>query len=216
MPPPYCYDYPRPSVTVDLVVFALVGESIRILLVRRGEEPFAGSWAIPGGFLDLDESPSDAAIREVREETGLAGVDEIAPIGFYAAVDRDPRGRVISLAHAAVVKAPLPELAAGSDAREAAWLEPSEIESIAFDHGEILKQAFRWLLFQVQDGPLGLLLLPDPFSLADIKRLFVATGGSPQAASGWRRRMEAAGRMVPAKGKRGRYRAVTPDVEPEA
>lgn len=213
MPPPYCYDFPRPAVTVDLVVFALDGASIRVLMVRRRVDPYRDSWAIPGGFLDVDEAPATAALRELREETGLAEVEDLAPIGFYGAVDRDPRGRVISLAHAAVVRPPLPPVGGGDDAAEAAWLEPSEIENFAFDHREILAQALHWLLFRVQDGPLGLKLLPDPFALADVKRLFTAIGGSSQAAAGWRRRMEAAGRMVPAGKRRGRYRAVEPKAE---
>ena len=213
MPPPYCYEYPRPSVTVDLVVFALDGASIRVLMIRRRQDPYEGCWAIPGGFLDLDEPPEIAALRELREETGLSEVEDLAPIGFFGAVDRDPRGRVVSLAHAAVVRSPLPQIQGGDDASEAAWLEPSEIESFAFDHREILARSLHWLLFRVQDGPLGLKLLPDPFALADVKRLFTAIGGSPQAAAGWRRRMEAAGRMVPAGKRRGRYRAVEPKAE---
>lgn len=208
MPPPYCYEYPRPSVTVDLVVFRLVDDLIQILLVRRKREPFAGHWAIPGGFLDLDEPADEAALRELREETGLDQVDQLAPIGFFANVDRDPRGRVISLAHAGVVREPMAEVQGGDDAAEAHWMDPREVEAFAFDHKEILASALHWLIFQIQTGSAGLRLLPESFSKADVKRLFQAIGGTPQGASAWLKRLERSGTIAPVSGSRGRYREV--------
>ncbi len=104
MPAPYCYDHPRPMVTVDLIVFSLVEQSLQVLLVRRGREPFAGKWAIPGGFLEMDEPAEAGARRELREETGLEIAGPVEPIGFFARPDRDPRGRTITLAYAAVVR----------------------------------------------------------------------------------------------------------------
>lgn len=209
MPPPYCYEYPRPSVTVDLVVFTLVGDELRVLMIRRANEPFAGHWAIPGGFLDLDESPSDGAQRELREETGLDRVEHLAPIGFFAAVDRDPRGRVISLAHAAVVRGPSPGVRASDDASEARWIDPRRVEAFAFDHREILATALHWLIFQVQTGPVGLALLPEAFTLDDARRLYQAIGGTPQAATAWRRRLEKSGEIEPVPGPPGSYRKAT-------
>src|SRR4051812_48945169 len=100
MPPPYCYDYPRPAVTVDLAAFALRDAGLRVLLVRRKHEPFAGRWAFPGGFLELDEPIEAAALRELREETGFEVPGPVELIGVFGAPGRDPRGRTISLAHA--------------------------------------------------------------------------------------------------------------------
>jgi 8-oxo-dGTP diphosphatase len=218
MAPPYCYDHPRPSVTVDAAIFALAGDTIRVLMVRRKHDPFAGAWALPGGFLDLDEPPDAAALRELREETGLDRVEHLAPIGYFAEVDRDPRGRVISLAHAGVVRPPLPVVRGGDDASAAAWVDPKEIDAFAFDHRKILAVALHWLLFQVQTDRVGLALLPEAFGNADIKRLHEAIGATPQAATGWRRRLEKAGEIVQfADGNRRRYRAAPAPVgEPAA
>src|SRR4051794_19316530 len=109
MPPPYCYDYPRPAVTVDLVVFSLSGDELRVLLIRRKADPFAGRWALPGGFLEMDEPIADGARRELREETGLEAAGPLALIGVFGDPGRDPRGRTISLAHATVVRGPVAE-----------------------------------------------------------------------------------------------------------
>ncbi len=207
MPPPYCYDYPRPAVTVDLAVFTLVGDEIQVLLIRRKKAPFAGCWALPGGFLDIDEPVADAALRELREETGLAHVEHMEPIGVFSALGRDPRGRTISLAHAAVVRWPAPPVAAADDAAEAAWIEPASVDAFAFDHREILATALHWLVFQVQAGPVGLSLLPPEFTGDDVKRLHKAIGGTPQAAGAWRKRLERAGMIEPVPSRKGRYRA---------
>jgi 8-oxo-dGTP diphosphatase len=208
MSAPYCYEYPRPAVTVDMAVFTLVGAEIRVLMIRRKHDPFAGHWAIPGGFLDLDEPPDRAALRELREETGLDHVEHVAPIGFFGAVDRDPRGRVISLAHVGVTRWPASTVQGADDASEAAWLEPGEIDQFAFDHKQMLAQALLWLVFQIQNGPVGLTLLSEEFTSADVKDLHQAIGGTPQAANAWRRRLEKSGGIAPVPGAKGRFRIV--------
>lgn len=213
MPPPYCYDHPRPSVTVDLAVFTLRDDEIQVLMVRRAKDPFAGYWAIPGGFLDIDEPIPDAALRELREETGLSRVEQMADIGVFGAPGRDPRGRVISLAHAAVVRSTSSDVAGADDAEEAAWFEPNSIGRFAFDHKDILASALLWLVFQVQAGPVGLVLLPEEFSLDDVKRLHHAIGGSPQAPTAWLKRMERSGLVEPVPARQDYYRAVPNPVE---
>lgn len=144
---PYCYDYPRPAVTVDLIVFCRESSSCRVLLIRRRHDPFAGRFAIPGGFLDGDERAEAGARRELREETGLALAGPVAFLGHYDDPNRDPRGRTIGLAFVAVVDGPPPEVAGGDDAAEAFWVALDAIEptDLAFDHAAILDDARDWL-----------------------------------------------------------------------
>src|SRR4051794_35060492 len=104
MPPPYCYEYPRPAVTVDQAIFAIDDDGLKVLLIKRKHEPFAGRWALPGGFLEIDEAIEDGARRELREETDLSSAGPISFLGVYGDPGRDPRVRTISLAHAAVLR----------------------------------------------------------------------------------------------------------------
>jgi len=124
MSTPYCYEYPRPMVTVDLVVFGLGPEGLRALFIKRKKDPFAGLWAIPGGYLEIDEAIEAAARRELKEETGLQDLLVLEEIGVFGDPGRDPRGRTISVAHAGIVRAPLPRVKGGDDAEDAAWLDP--------------------------------------------------------------------------------------------
>ena len=145
MPPPYCYDYPRPAVTVDLVAFAREGDRLKVLLVRRKHDPFAGRWALPGGFVDMNEPVEDAARRELKEETGLE-VGEINFLGVYSDPGRDPRGRTISLVFYALIPGPPPRPTGGDDAEDAAWLDAPDVSrpgALAFDHDRILGDAIR-------------------------------------------------------------------------
>src|SRR5436190_23675086 len=106
----YCYDYPRPAVTVDLVLFALDRDALKVLLIRRKHDPFAGCWAFPGGFIEMDETLQAAARRELEEETGVSFRGPLATLGVYAEPNRDPRGRTISVAHVAVIGPPPPRV----------------------------------------------------------------------------------------------------------
>jgi 8-oxo-dGTP diphosphatase len=205
---PYCYEYPRPAVAVDLAVFGLDGAALRVLLIRRKHDPFAGRWAIPGGFLDIDEPIEAAARRELREETGLDQAGAIELIGVYGDPRRDPRGRVISLAHAAAIRPPFPNVAGADDAAEAAWHAPRADLPLAFDHRSILDRALAWLNSGVAAGPLGLALLPSEFTLDDVAALHRAVLGPAAAGSpaDWCRRLVEAGRLVAAGGDGTRFR----------
>jgi len=145
MPKSITYPYPRPMVTVDLVVFGLGDEGLRSLFIRRKKDPFAGRWAIPGGYLEMDESFLVGARRELREESGLTDLVVVEEIGTFGEPGRDPRGRTISIAHAGIVRSPLPEVSGQDDASEAAWLDPDTVADLAFDHGRILAKARSWL-----------------------------------------------------------------------
>ena len=135
---PYTYKYPRPAVTADCVVITSEEEP-RVLLIERGEEPFKGCWAIPGGFLNMDETTEQCAIRELEEETGLK-IDKANQIGAYCKVDRDPRGRTISVAYLAIVELPL-EVSGQDDAAKAKWFPVNALPPLAFDHDEIMADA---------------------------------------------------------------------------
>ena len=135
---PYTYKYPRPAVTADCVVITSEEEP-RVMLIERGEEPFKGCWAIPGGFLNMDETTEQCAIRELEEETGLK-IDKAKQIGAYCKVDRDPRGRTISVAYLAIVERPL-EVSGEDDAAKANWFPVNALPPLAFDHDEIMADA---------------------------------------------------------------------------
>ena len=134
----FCYDYPRPAVTVDIVIFA--GEDPDLLLIRRKHVPFEGCWALPGGFVEMDESLEEAALRELEEETGISDVT-LTEVGAFGDPARDPRGRVITIAYAAVLEKRLLKVEAGSDAAEVGWFSTANLPTLAFDHKEIIQKA---------------------------------------------------------------------------
>jgi 8-oxo-dGTP diphosphatase len=167
----YTYEYPRPAVTVDLAVFVLDGSTIRVLMIRRKKDPFAGKWAFPGGFVEIEEPFEAAARRELKEETGLVPTGAVEFVGVFGRPGRDPRGRTISIAHATVVRGPVPEVAGGDDAADAAWMALDEAKGLAFDHDEIMDSARAWLRHGVMAGVAGVGLLPERFRAEDVRGL---------------------------------------------
>jgi 8-oxo-dGTP diphosphatase len=205
--PKYCYDYPRPAVTADLVAFALQGSALRLLLVRRGHDPFQGCWALPGGFVNMDEPLEAAARRELCEETGLECNGPVGLVDVFGDPGRDPRGRVISIIFGTAVRGPLPHVDGGDDAAEAAWLDPRKIQGLAFDHDEIVKRSLEWLAREVAAGPMALALLPAPFDDNDVRNLFRAMFGSARGALAWRKTMQKRQMIEVRRGKEMRYYA---------
>lgn len=137
----YTYQYPRPAVTVDIVLSCRVDDQVNILLVQRAEPPFQGSWALPGGFVDIDETLEAAAARELEEETGLRGV-QLTQLRTYGDPGRDPRGRVISVVYCGELPAgKLEQGLPGSDAAQVRWFPISELPLLAFDHLEIIQES---------------------------------------------------------------------------
>lgn len=134
----YTYKYPRPAVTTDCVVFTKEEEP-KVLLIQRGNEPYKGCWAFPGGFMNMEETAEECAVRELKEETGLT-VKQIQQIGAYSKVDRDPRGRTVSIAYLAIVDAPT-AVSGMDDAAKAAWFPLSSLPDLAFDHQDIMADA---------------------------------------------------------------------------
>ena len=136
----YTYKYPRPAVTADCVV--MTNEPLpKVLLIQRGAVPFKGAWAFPGGFMNMDETTEQCAIRELKEETGLK-VATVHQIGAYSKVDRDPRGRTITVAYLAIIDSP-EEVKGQDDAANAEWFPITELPHLAFDHYDIMQDAVR-------------------------------------------------------------------------
>lgn len=140
----YTYNYPRPALTVDAVVFRSGNEKeVEILLIQRDKPPFEGDWALPGGFVDMDETLETAVARELKEETKLEGI-ELRQLQSFSALDRDPRGRTISVVFWGVLKNNQ-EAHAGDDARNAKWFPIDQLPFLAFDHTEVVEMAIRKL-----------------------------------------------------------------------
>ena len=192
MSSPYCYPYPRPAVTTDLVVLAWIDGTLQTLLIRRKKPPFEGRWAIPGGFLDMDEPAEDGARRELKEETGLVVNGPVEPLGFFAAPGRDPRGRTVTLAHVAVLPSGSYEVQGGDDAEEAAWLPLAKARDLAFDHDQILSAGVDWLRRKVvAKSPEALAILPHPAASADVRALLKSLRLPARVVPAW---IAAAGR----------------------
>lgn len=164
------YRHARPALSVDCVVFGLDAEDLKVLLVERDLEP-SGAWALPGGFVRVEETLDSAAIRELREETGLSDV-YLEQLYTFGAVDRDPRERVVTVAYYALVRLADHRVQSATDARSAAWFAREEIPRLAFDHAEILRTAHERLRGKVRYQPIGFELLPKKFTLRQLQHLY--------------------------------------------
>lgn len=169
----YCYEYPRPALTTDCVIFGFDGLKIKVLLIERGIEPYKGMWAFPGGFVHEDESTEEGAKRELKEETGLENIF-IEQLYTFSDIGRDPRGRVVSVAYYALVNLKDHKVTAGDDAKNARWFGIDEIPSLAFDHEKIFRTALLRLKGKIRYQPIGFELLPEKFTLSELQHLYEA------------------------------------------
>ncbi len=167
----YTYKYPHPSVTVDCVIFGFNGVSLQVLLIERGSEPFKGCWAFPGGFLNMDESAAEGAMRELEEETGLTGA-YMEQFHTYSAPHRDPRERVITIAHYALVRTS--DVRPGDDASRACWFPLDDVPPLAFDHACILKDALTRLRERIHFHPVAFRLMSKEFTMKELRTLYEA------------------------------------------
>jgi len=158
-------------VTVDNVVFQFDGTNLNVLLIRRGNEPFKDYWAFPGGFLDEDETLEEAARRELKEETGLTS-KFFSEIGSFSDLNRDPRGRTISIAFSSVARPQQTKVSAGDDAKDARWFNIHEMPKLAFDHEKIYRMALWKLRQAILSSPIAFALLDDIFTLPEMQRLY--------------------------------------------
>jgi 8-oxo-dGTP diphosphatase len=137
---PFSYDYPRPALTVDAVVFRKNHGLLEVLLIRRKHNPFKGMWALPGGFIDMEETVEEAVVRELEEETHLK-VEELQQLHTFSALNRDPRGRTVSVTFFGVVDSDQSQVSGGDDASDAKWFPLARLPQLAFDHVEAVTMA---------------------------------------------------------------------------
>jgi 8-oxo-dGTP diphosphatase len=168
---PYVYAYPHPAVTTDIVIFTIRQDELKVLLIKRAMAPFQGRWALPGGFLKIDESLEDGARRELAEETGVAGV-YLEQLYSFGRPDRDPRERVITVAYYALIPSDRIELKAASDAEGVSWFGIGELPDLAFDHAEILAIAHARLVAKLDYSTIAFQFMPESFTLTELQRVY--------------------------------------------
>jgi 8-oxo-dGTP diphosphatase len=192
---PYTYKYARPALTADCVVFGLDDEDLKVLLMQRDREPFAGTWALPGGFVEVNETLEEAARRELEEETGLSRVF-LEQLYTFGAVDRDPRERVVTVAYYGLVNKRNHRVRAATDARNAEWFPVSDLPTLAFDHDQILDTALVRLKGKVRYQPIGFELLPGKFTLSELQHLYETVLQQRLDKRNFRRKVLATGILV--------------------
>jgi 8-oxo-dGTP diphosphatase len=170
----FAYEYEKPVLAVDAVVFGFDYGDLKILLIKRGLEPFIGQWALPGGFVRKGESPDAAVRRELAEETGIAQEVFLEQLYTFGEPDRDPRGWVLTVAHFALVKLSDFTIKAATDAKDVQWFRVSDLPQLAFDHAKIISMALQRLKGKVRYQPVGFELLPPQFSLTELQHLYEA------------------------------------------
>lgn len=170
----YVYDYPRPMVATDCVIFGFDGEKLQVLLVKRAEEPYKDCWVLPGGFIKMEESAEDSAKSMLFSKTGLKDT-YIEQFHTFTAPNRDLRGRVISIAYYALVRKQ--EVKEGANAASADWFSLSDLPELYFDHKQILDMALERLRERIMFKPVGFELLPEKFTMRELQNLYEAILG---------------------------------------
>lgn len=188
----YTYKYPHPALTADSVVFGFDGRALYVLLIERGIQPYKGSWALPGGFMNIDESIEECARRELMEETGINNV-YLEQFGVYSTVDRDPRERVVTVAFFALVPKGEFKVVAGDDAAGAMWFEFDELPPLAFDHHRIIKDARAHIAEVMRLRPIAFKLLDKYFSLSELQRLYELITGATYDRRNFYKKMSSTG-----------------------
>jgi len=167
----FSYVHPHPAVTVDIVIYTIRDERLKLLLIKRGSMPFKNEWALPGGFVHMDEHLDEAARRELREETGIQGV-YLEQLYTFGLPDRDPRERVITVAYYALIPSDRIQIRASSDAEAVGWFAMSELPKLAFDHDEILRVAHNRLVAKLDYSTLALQLMSEEFTLTQLQQVY--------------------------------------------
>jgi len=164
-------DYPKPSVTTDIVIFSIKDGDLKVLLVKRGVEPFKTKWAIPGGFVKLNESLDQGATRELKEETGVSA-NYLEQLYTFGDVKRDPRGRVITVSYFALINSEKVKLRATTDASDAKWFSVYKLPTLAFDHKKIIDYALKRLRWKFEYTAISFSIIPKKFTLTQLQRIY--------------------------------------------
>lgn len=165
----YTYPFPRPALTADVVIFGFDGNRLKVLLIQRNLEPYAGSWALPGGFLHEDETLEECALRELYEETHFRP-DFLQQFHTFSTIDRDPRGRVVTVAFLGLM--PVADVRGGTDADDAQWFDLDKLPQLAFDHKDILTIAQKHLRERIYFEPIAFRLLNEQFSMTELQHVY--------------------------------------------
>ena len=185
---PYTYEYPHPAVTTDNVIFTIRQDELKALLIKRAMPPYQGEWALPGGFVNLDESLEEGARRELEEETGVSGV-YLEQLYTFGKPDRDPRERVITVAYYALIPADTVEIRAATDADGVSWFGMQELPDLAFDHQEILAMAHRRLVDKLDYSTIAFQFMPDQFTLSELQQVYELILGETLDKRNFRKRI---------------------------
>ncbi|MFH0936912.1 MAG: NUDIX domain-containing protein [Candidatus Daviesbacteria bacterium] len=199
--------YEYPSVTVDVLIFTVVENKLKIVLIKRGVEPFKNVWAIPGGFVKMEESLEEAASRELLQETGVKNV-YLEQLYTFGEPKRDPRTRVITVAYYALVPSQNIKLYASTDASEAQWFSVEKLPALAFDHRQIFDYALNRLRSKIEYTNIVYSLLPPKFRLSDLQKVYEIILGKKLDKRNFRKRMLSLGLLKPSgeKEKSGAHR----------
>lgn len=182
----FCYPYAHPAVTTDVVLFTIRDEKLQLLLIRRRNPPFQGQWALPGGFLDMDEDLADCALRELKEETGISDV-YLEQLCTFGRPERDPRERVISVAYYGLVPSESMTLRPDTDATEAAWFALKALPELAFDHRQIVEKARERLAAKLDYSTIAFQFLPQQFTLSELQDVYETIRSEPMDKRNFRK-----------------------------
>lgn len=185
---PYTYEYPHPAVTTDIVIFTIRQDELKVLLIKRALPPYQGMWALPGGFVNLDESLEEGARRELAEETGMRDV-YLEQLYTFGEPDRDPRERVITVAYYALVPSDEIDIQAGSDAEGVSWFGMQELPELGFDHAAILEMAYERLRAKLDYSTIAFQFMPRNFTLSELQHVYEVILQEPVDKRNFRKRM---------------------------
>jgi 8-oxo-dGTP diphosphatase len=191
----FSYEYARPAITVDCVVFGLDVEDLKVLLIQRKLEPHQHQWALPGGFVRLEETHDEAARRELAEESGITDV-YLEQLYTFGELERDPRERVITVAYYALAKLSDHRIRAATDAERVAWFGLDDLPKLAFDHARIIERAIERLRGKVTYAPIGFELLPPRFTLTQLQRLYEIVLMRPLDKRNFRKKILSMGLLI--------------------